>query len=238
MKKILIVILVFFGLVNYCIAQKEEKKLSSEDSSITKSKSYAYIKANFGKLSLFDNSSPTFKNDNDFGYNYSFGFVMPNDSDRTIYFGLEYGRFNAKMTNNDKTIGQNEKYDFNGGVVKILFQYPFLKNLNFQYNIGIGSIECSRPWLKLPANLSTNGKQIEEYASKISNNCFVMGVSANLKLLDWLMLNANFDYIGATFNFTDVAHSENKLVTKVYNPDLILRAYYISIGIVFCTISN
>ncbi|MEI6823698.1 MAG: hypothetical protein WCL51_17335 [Bacteroidota bacterium] len=227
MKKILILATILFSIANYTFAQK--------DDTTDKSSGMLYCKGNIGILTPFNSSNPSVSKSKNYSSSFSFGVIFNGDTNSKLYMGLEGEFLNSYLSNNDKTLGLNDNYNFTGALWKFLFQYNFCKSFNIQYRIGMGSIECSRPWFVLSSSLSANGKQIVEYPTKISNNCFVTGLGININFLQWLSVNANCDYIGGTFNFNNVVHSEDSYVTKVYNPDLKVRSYFLSVGLVIHT---
>ncbi len=227
MKKTLILACLLLGIINFTFAQDAP----------TKNKAFAnfFFKGSAGYLTPLSNTSPSVLKSNDYTYAYSFGFMIGGFAKNKFSWGIECGGFQSKLINNDKTLGLDDNYILNGGLYKFVFQYNFNKYFNIYYNIGGGSIECQRPWFVIPANLATNGKKIEEYPTKIINGCFVTGIGININPLKWLSLNANIDYIGTTFKFENVVHSEDKYVTNVYNPNLKLRAYILTVGLVLRT---
>ncbi len=222
MKK-LILTAIIFSLLNCAFAQQK-------DTTSTPNGMF-FLKGNGGVLTPFSNSNPAVNKSDNYTFGFSFGVILGSKKSKA-FMGMEIGGFKGKLPNNDKTLGLNDNYDLSGGLYKLLFQYNFCKWFNIQYNLGMGSIQCERPWFVLPSNLSANGKQIVEYPVKIINSCFVTGIGVNINPLKWLSINANCDYIGCTFNFENVVHTEDNYVTKFYNPDFKLRAYYTSIGII------
>lgn len=189
-----------------------------------------YIKGEIGRFIPLNNSNPSVVKSDDYVSGFSFGII--GCISKKMDLGFEFGSiYNSSVINSDYTLGGVQKINFDIFTVKILIKYNFFTNLNIQYNIGIAGITAKRPWFVIPSNISGNGKLIEEYPLDVSNNSFVTGLRLDYNILKWLSANAGIEYYGVTFNFKNIVHSEDKLVTKVYDSDFKLRAYYPSFGL-------
>jgi hypothetical protein len=225
MKRKIIFIAFIFGLINYTYAGDKDS------TALTDGIGLFYLKGNIGKLLPLSNSNPSVIKSDYNTYSIHAGIIGRNKKNSKLGLGVEYEYLKSRLINNDITLGTNEEYKFSGNFGKFIFQYTVFSKLNIEYNIGIGSISCLRPYFTIPANKSLNGKTIEEFPQEVSNNAFITGIGINYSLFDWLSVNTNCDYIGATFNYKNIIHSEDRFITNVYNPDFKMRAYFISLGL-------
>lgn len=231
MKKTIFLTITLLGLINFTFAQNFDN--ASDDLSKNRSRAIFYMKAGGGIHTPMNSSKPALLESKETTGAFSFGFLGGKFTKNTFAAGFEFGGAYSKLVNDDKTIGIGGEYELQTTMFKFLLQYNLTDWFNVQYNIGWGAIMASRPWFVVPAASSANGKILEEYPIEKYNNCFVMGVGFNIKPIKWLSLNINCDYIGATMNFTNVVHSEDKYVTKVYDTDLKLRTYMVTLGLVY-----
>ena len=220
-KNILFLLIIVLSSLNQVIAQNN----------ITPKKELKWIdfKFDIGTLNPFNSTNPSVLKSNSLTYDFSIRAIgFGKDATSVNSLGLEF--IQSKLINNDKTLGQNDEYNLVGVYIKPEYGLKLNNSLRISYNLGYGRMVLSRPWFVIPANLSANGKQIEEYPQQTNNGVFLTGLSLVMRLSINISIAANCEYFGATFDFEKIVHTEDKYITKVYNPTFTLRAYYISFG--------